>query len=469
MGLSETEELEMLRLRKRKASVQTAGEPLGSPSAEAATSLLSGAVAGPVSGLAGLAGAVLPGPEGQGADWVKKTQEAMTYEPRSQMGKNIVNTVAAPAQYLSNKADQAGQDVTDFAGPTAGTIAKTGLEALPMALAQGAKVPVGKAFNKAQAESAATASKNSVLDTTLANARSEGYVVPSSAVNPTFLGNRLESVAGKAATGQEASIRNQQVTNKIARREASLPEDSPITEGTLAAARDQLAQPYQEVAALSPTAAKKLELLKEARFEAKGNWQYADRTGDPKAVKEAKKWDNKAQRLESDIDTEAQNSGNLDLVTRLQEARKALAKNYTVERALNVGSGDVDAGTIGRLLDKGAPLSGGLETIGRFNQAFKRYSREGTNVPAAGVGKTEAIAGATLGAVGHATGVGLWPAGLPLLSGPARSLALSNMMQGPRTYQPGMSLQLLNKAAQNPGVFSAIPDIGENQEMREWK
>src|SRR5260221_602904 len=46
---------------------------------KAATSMVST----PLSGFAGIAGAVLPGPQGQGSNWVGKVQDALTYEPRT--------------------------------------------------------------------------------------------------------------------------------------------------------------------------------------------------------------------------------------------------------------------------------------------------------------------------------------------------------------------------------------------------
>ena len=54
---------------------------------EPALTMLSGALAEPVSGLAGIAGSLLPGESGQGADWVEGVQEAMTYEPRTEEGQ----------------------------------------------------------------------------------------------------------------------------------------------------------------------------------------------------------------------------------------------------------------------------------------------------------------------------------------------------------------------------------------------
>lgn len=60
---------------------------------EAAGTIGSAIVAEPVSGLAGIAGAILPGKEGQGADWVKSTQDALTYQPRTESGQNTIRSI----------------------------------------------------------------------------------------------------------------------------------------------------------------------------------------------------------------------------------------------------------------------------------------------------------------------------------------------------------------------------------------
>ena len=161
------------------------------------------------------------------------------------------------------------------------------------------------------------------------------------------------------------------------------------------------------------------------------------------SLREAEALDNKAQLYETSIEKIASRQGNPDLVTRLKEARVNLAKNYDVERALNVGSGDVDAQVIGRMLDRGKLMSGGLETIGRFANAFGRFAREGVQSP--GVSKLEAYGSLGLGAAGHfAFPGGEMAAAIPLLAPPlARSLMLSSPMQG------GMS-----------GLSSLLPEAG---------
>lgn len=114
---------------------------------EAAVSLGSSALAGPISGLAGIAGAALPGPEGQGADWVRKVQEAMTVEPKSRGGKMIVDAASYLPGKLAEGADWAGGHAADISGsPAVGAEVNALLQAIPFALVPAASRAVGGAL-----------------------------------------------------------------------------------------------------------------------------------------------------------------------------------------------------------------------------------------------------------------------------------------------------------------------------------
>lgn len=331
---------------------------------------------------------------------------------------------------------------------------------------KGAGIGARTLLSKSRTALAGAASRNSVRDATLKAAQAEGYVLPPSIVDAGMANKALESIGGKAATGQEAAIRNQQITNTIARREAGLAENDPISERTLEAARNVIAAPYREVAALSPRAITALEEMKAARNEAKLHWREYNVSQKVSALKEAQRLDLKAKAYERLIDSEAMKVGRADLLPALKNARVALAKNYDIEKALNIGNGNVDAHVIGRMLDKRGEdaLSGGLLTIGKFSEAFPHFAREASGVPSPGVSKLAPYAGVALGAIGggaseYTTGTpyGAVAAALPLLSGPARSLALSKMMRPRPSYNPGKSLRMADFATNNPRLRAMIP------------
>ena len=426
---------------------------------EAALGMATGFAAKPISEIAGVTAAakdyITGDTSGDAAGFKNEVQKKLTYEPKTQQGKDLLSLASIPGELVGQAGTAIGNLVRD---PDKGndTLQNAVANATTEAVNQSPNflgAAGGKYFaNKIPAKEAALTAEQarmSVRDGTLEAARKEGYVVPPSAAGaPSFLGNRIEGVAGKAALGQEANLRNQVVTDNIARREAGLNPDQPITEGNLEKAREVISQPYREVSAVSPIAATALEKLKETRQEAKAYWQHYDRSAEPASLKKAQSLDAKAEQYEKLIEFTAKRVGKGDLLARLKQARKELAKNYTVERALNVGSGSVDASVIGRILDKQGvkSMDGGLLTIGKFQQAFGRYARENSLPPTPGKGEGAAAAAAAL------SGHGLFAAGVPFLGGSARALMLSKLMQKPPKYNLSPLLTTMPTAAPAVGL-----------------
>jgi hypothetical protein len=270
-----------------------------------------------------------------------------------------------------------------------------------------------------------------IRDQTFKEGIEAGYTVPPSAVTDSFIGRRLESVAGKAALGQESAIRNQPVTNKLAAKAASLLPDEQISLTTLKAARERLSKPYQEIASVSPLAKNALEQWREANKQAQAWYKAYERLPLPSLQNKAEKFKQSAAFAEQLMENEAIKSGRNDLIPALKAARVAIAKNFDVERALNLGSGEIDASVIGRALDTGKPMTGELATIGKFQQAFRPYMREGGLVPTPGVSYTDAGMSALLGTIGASAHgpAGVVAGGLPLLRSPVRNMLLSRAVQ----------------------------------------
>lgn len=331
---------------------------------------------------------------------------------------------------------------------------------------KGAAAGTGTLMRRSTQKAASTASQQSVRDATIKEAQAAGYVLPPTVTGGGKTAVALESLGGKAAVAQEASIRNQQVTNELARKAAGLAPDQEITEATLEAARKTLAAPYREVAAVSARASQALEKLKEANLDVKDLWKQYGASPSPAVRRELAAAESKVDVLERLIEKEAGRVGKTGLVDAVKEARVALAKNHDVERALNMGDGNVDAKIIGGMLDKRGVkgVTGELQTIGKFQQAFKDFARHapvGQSAP--DVSKLTPYAAAALGMGGYAAGdrLGMGPwgmaaAGLPLLSSGSRSIALSKLMQGAPSYQPSSTLRLADVAARN-AIPASVP------------
>jgi len=131
--------------------------------AETGLNLASQAAALPVAGLAGLvteAGNALGLTEKKGADVVHQVGEAMTYQPRGELGKATTDLVTTPFQKLHEGATAAGDKVLDVTGsPGAATAVATAIEGvLPMVVGPAAKGAKTRITGKPEGETASPAS-----------------------------------------------------------------------------------------------------------------------------------------------------------------------------------------------------------------------------------------------------------------------------------------------------------------------
>lgn len=338
------------------------------------------------------------------------------------------------------------------------------------ALAPGA---AAKAYNDIRVPAlAAEQQRNAVRDETMRRARAEGLVSPTSLSNPSMVGNALESVAGKAAVKQDANLRNSRVVEDIARKEISLPPNTPITVEALNSRRAELSVPYLEASKVSNNAKGYWEMYQNAREQARLAWNEHDRTATRQSLAEAKHFDTQAKLYEGRLMSETQKAKKPQLMDQMREARAEMAKTYNIERALNLGDGSIDPGTLARAYEKGVPLTGGLETIARFalSREGKSVSRAAENVAAPQVSALNVMGAGGLGsAVGylsnlagmsgtHAAEAGLAAAlAYPALRSGARNLVLSDVYQrqfGQPSYQPAIKPQGALGALLQQGVLA---------------
>lgn len=338
---------------------------------------------------------------------------------------------------------------------TGGSLAlNTGTGAVGGVVGQAVGNKIASAASNAIANRATRQGQNALRDATLKAGRDAGYVLPPSAVEPGFFTNRLESIAGKAALGQQASHQNQEVTNRLARDALGIPQNQAISVSALKAIRKTEGKAYADVAALSRNAADAVEELKTARFDSKTHWNHFNKSGDPAALAKARQADADEALWHSFIENEAIAAGKPNLVPALRDARIKIAKTHTVERALNTSTGNVDAKVLARDIDAGKPLTGPLETAGRFADAFPRNMQ--ADAPAAGVSALEGGLASILGAVGYGAGglPGIAAAAIPMLRPPVRAGLLSGpgqrLFSAPPSYDPGLLLPILSGGGTGP-------------------
>lgn len=317
-----------------------------------------------------------------------------------------------------------------------------------------------------------------------------GYVVPPADLNPGVVSELASGLSGKIKTAQVASQRNQAITDRMARQALGLADDAQLTPDVLQALRNQaagsgyspirqagqiaadadytkaldaIASQYQGAARSFPGAAKNpvldmvdglrsqafdagdgLDMVKVLRESADKAYRSGD-TGLGKASKAA------ADAIEDQIDRALTASGNKDAINAFREARKQIAKTYSVQKALNSETGSVSAPKLAQELSKGRPLSGELRDVAEFATAFPKASQALKETPKAVSPLDYAVA------VGSAMTTG-------------DPLALMSLGLRPAVRNALLS-PLAQKAAMNPGYTQSLgsrlaPVALDNELMR---
>jgi hypothetical protein len=369
-------------------------------------------------------------------------------------------------------------------------------------------------LTRQRAQLATRQGQNAERDATIAAAREAGYLIPPSSVNPTFGNQVIESISGKTATAQTAATRNQEVTERLIRRAVGLADDAPITKeamqgirqaaysagyapvaraGTMPvdakfiASLDDVVSKYQGAARSFPGAAsddvsRLVEGYRVGQFDSgdaikavqilrdRASTAYA--SGNKELGKASREV---ANALEDQIERNLTAAGDegAEMLGAFRAARQLMAKTHTVESAIRAGSGNVNAASIARELQKGRPLTGELETVGRFANTFQRAAQPPQVVAGPAVHNLKSGLSALMAGGG---GVALGPVGvaagaLPFVAPPvARSMLFSRSAQNALTptYQPGMLTRslpsMVGSDTTNALLRLGLPSIYATQE-----
>lgn len=250
----------------------------------------------------------------------------------------------------------------------------------------------------------------------------------------SFGTKQLSGAAGADAMRFETQLQNQKAVNRAVKEELKIPKDAEVDINTLRGIRDTAGQTYSEVGQIGAKGQKDLEDIKffqnrytrssdpmeraqledefEAAFRSTKNraeiesmadveklrslrgesrkqrdLYYSSEGKNAEALQRSLEARDQAQALELSIEEAVTRSGKPELAAKLRKARETIAKSYDAEDALNLGTGDFDARVFGRKLDQGKPLTGNLEAIAKFQQAFKSSFGDITTKSAPGVSK----------------------------------------------------------------------------------
>ena len=343
------------------------------------------------------------------------------------------------------------------------------------------------ALARVAAKKAAQAA-NYVRDTSVKLAQDAGFSIPRSMYNPTTISNSIESFGGKAAVKQDAMDANQKMADSFARKTLGVSDDTPMDDLLLADLRKQAAMPYRAAEELTPEVVSKSSIkagatgkniqqdvikdgkqlvqeINEARDTTRALWadsKSATGTARNAAREAAKASEARLSTLENQLDKMAINQGKPQLVKELSKAREQIAKIYTVDDALNKGTGSIDATVIAKKYQKGKPLDENLKQVGRFAKAFEGVAPKGKALSGGGVSALNAglsVLAAGAGASGTNSPYGATFGLLPLLARPAaRAATLSKLMQKAPNYNLG-AVDYLSKVMATryaPSTFAGL-------------
>ena len=309
-------------------------------------------------------------------------------------------------------------------------------------------------------------------------ARQSGYVIPPTQAKPSLLNRTLEGFSGKITTAQNASARNQEVTNRLSAEALGLAGDTKLTPDVLNGIRKQAGQAFEalrgtgtvqadqtydqalnaivakykgaaggfpglakpEVESLITTLRQPIfpsdaavDAVRVLREKADAAYGAGDK-GLGKAIKEA------ATALEDQLERHLTATGQpASVLAEFRDARKLIAKTYTVEKALNKETGTVSAQKLAGELNKGKPLSGELEQAARFAARFPKAS--------------QAVEG--MGSLPQSSPLD-WALGGSLAAATANPLAMASVMARPAARSLALSPLVQNRLAQQPGGPNAL-------------
>jgi hypothetical protein len=315
---------------------------------------------------------------------------------------------------------------------------------------------------------------NAVRDATLRAAQGEGYVATPGSVSPTGANVLSERMAGKTHLEQLASVQNQIVTDKLARRAVGIADTAPLTSDAMKSIRKaEYTKGYEPIKNLGPiktdgaylddlvnleatytgpggsfpgaipeTVSNLVKIFTTDKFDAKDAVKVTQ-TLREQAKSNFFKGDNdlaKAQigisnALENQIErtlTATQRPDAAKLLEQFRLSRQRMAVSHTIEDAIKEGSGTVIASKLAKDIQSGKYVSGDVKTIAEFANVFPRVMQTPSQIgtPSAGTVLGRSLSGGAGAAAGFAMG---GPTGAGI-GGAVGAIAPEMMSAGMRNY-----------------------------------
>jgi hypothetical protein len=335
----------------------------------------------------------------------------------------------------------------------------------------------GVAINRAQARQAAMQAeqqRNAVRDLTIRQAQQEGFLTTPGSVTPSAQNVLIERIAGKTRTQQEAAFRNQQVTDRLARRAVGVGENDPLTRANMREIREQeYRRGYEPLNRVGPVQADQQfnqsldnvlnaytgpgrsfpdaipqpvqDLVNSYRV---GQFNSTDAIGATRTLREAARANmgrgnnelGLAQRaisnaLEDQIERQLQQAGNPNaqaMLDQFRASRQRMAVSHAVEDAIVEGGGSVNSRQLANdLQTRGRYFSGDLDLIARFANISRPVMVQPGTMGAPG---SQSVLGTVSGGLGGAGGYAFGGAPGMAAGGVLGAIAPQVISAGARNY-----------------------------------
>jgi len=274
----------------------------------------------------------------------------------------------------------------------------------------GGALPVAGQYTSKLANFLRGGEQTPIMTKAVQQARDVGYVIPPTQAKPSLVNRILEGTAGKLTTAQNASAKNQEVTNRLANKALGLPENTSLTPEILENVRSKAGDVYNTVRNSGIVAPKQsyydaLDKVAENAVKAEMSFPSAgqnpilevvgsirknafDADSAVSKIRDLRNSADKAYRagdndlgraykqsanaLEDALDSHLVDLNQPNMLKQFRDARQLIAKTYTIENALNKTTGTVDAKSLVNRLQAGKPMTEELKTVAQFGQQFPK-------------------------------------------------------------------------------------------------
>lgn len=399
-----------------------------------------------LSGYAGIAGTVLPGKTGQGAEWQKNTEEALSHNPAHPATRAALTAAGLPYEYLVEKPAHAiGNKIAEKGAPATGAITEGAIEAAPMLFGMRSFKPT--------------------ISPTVELARKYKFGLTPSEGGGGFITKTVEGLSGEEKLSKGVAKGNAEKAARALADEIGIAADAEVTRESIAAARRAAHAPYEEARSLGeiqagPAYAKALDAIEQQYKSASKSFPNArkntaqevmetvegyrvpsfDASSAIDQIKTLREDANRAyakgdgalgkaykslataieDALVEHVEALGKNQPALlaphrGLVDRLKQARTRIAKSYEMDKALDK-DGAINPQKYRDMEKKGKPLSGAAKDVATLAEDAPRSFRRDTGGNVLFPTWADVIMGGVAsGAEGAAHGLASGGATLPLM------------------------------------------------------